>query len=65
MPESVTHVPGLICYLCTWTIPTRRLTSACSGARLSGLTWLGLAESVCNNAPADAPDCVKTRLIYV
>jgi len=21
MPESVTHVPGLNCYLCTWTIP--------------------------------------------
>ena len=33
MPESVTHVPGLICYLCTWTIPSRRLTSACTRAR--------------------------------
>jgi hypothetical protein len=39
MPESVTHVPGLICYLCTWTIPERSLTKASSGAREANFAW--------------------------
>jgi hypothetical protein len=50
MPESVTHVAGLFCYLCTWTIPRVRLTNACSGAR--GGSFLLMASIA--RAPGDA-----------
>jgi hypothetical protein len=39
MPESVTHVLGLICYLCTWTIPQACLTRRCSGGREAQFSW--------------------------
>jgi hypothetical protein len=32
MPESVTYVPGLICHLCTWTIPTNQAVSRWNNA---------------------------------
>jgi hypothetical protein len=63
MQESVTHVPGLICYLCTWTLPGTRLTSACSGGREASLASMA-SEA---RGPADAPTldgCLMRHLLY-